>query len=248
MSTNAATLLARLNNELAQPVRHDLSTDSLNRWLGWLTKLQSRIEQVAATIKPLMSNASYSDTGRAAQIADLATASIPQFAWLGNLGDDLDNGCKRSESQLLAVESPIKDPILRELRAQEGRSDLRDLAPHEIDAAFLKASQEDRDEIMWALLNSPTGPMVSDDMQARALTDRAQRLQPDLYATWKDLELLRDSMTSWRQHISLWLTGLGAAPQLVADTLRLPYADQPGFQPPQLKGPEWARAILASVA
>lgn len=250
MSTNPATVLMRILNALTEPLRRDLSTDAQHRFLGWLAKLQPKIEQLLRQINALLGNDTFSDMGRAEQIAALATASAQSFAWMGVLRDELNAALARLRAQLFAVHSPIKDAVLKELRAQEIRSTLRDLAPQERDVEFLTASQEDRTEVLAALFDDPMGLLISDDIKTRGLTDRAKRLQPELFATYLDTTLLREEWTGWCEHVAMLLTDLGGDPAAVAKALAVPLdaGMDTGGGRPEVKGVEWARKILASVA
>jgi hypothetical protein len=238
-----------ISNALSQPLRRDLSTDALNRLVSWLTKLYDRGAQLAAQLKPLMTNATYSDVGRAEQIAALATDAIPQFAWLGVLLDELAQAIARLRGQLFDLTSPIKDAVLREMRNQEIRSTLWALSINERDIALLHAGEQDQLEILSALLDSPAGPMVSDDAKTRVLEARARRLQPELYATLADTLLLQESLTAYAEQAAMLLTDLGGDRAAVAKALRAPLdegLDVGGRAPiPQA---EWAAKILQSVA
>ncbi len=99
------------------------------------------------------------------------------------------------------------------------------------------------------MLNSPTGEMVSEEVKRRGLDERAKRLRPLEYEQYKQNTLLVEYMRSLRDHVSLWLRGLGVDSKAIHAVLggRMDSANGSPDGQARVTGAVWAQAIAASI-
>lgn len=221
MATNAATLISRITTELSQPVRRDMSVDVLNRRNELWVKLHDRLVQFAERDKAILANRTLSDEGKQQQQAKLAVELLADLAWYRRVLKDIEAAQARFKTVLFTVQSPVKDERRRDDRARELRDRMAGLNQTQRDAAYLKASQQDQPEVMWALLDAPGGSWISEEIQQRADTERAKHAQPDTYAAYTQNEILHEQVHSMADHLAMWLRSYGTSPATVATGLGL---------------------------
>jgi hypothetical protein len=101
--------------------------------------------------------------------------------------------------------------------------------------------------MLHAMLTAPGGPLVSEEVKTRALTERAKQLKPEAYDQYKQNTVLVEYLRSLRDHTALWVRGLGVPPMQVHDVLGghvESVSGQPDGQA-QVTGAAWALAVAA---
>jgi hypothetical protein len=143
-------------------------------------------------------------------IRELGAKLLSTVDWLKNLVTKHEGEDKDFRTRLYTVTSPVKDnDIRRELRNGEIRSLLVGQNQAERDRQFLLAAEQDRDEVLDAMLDSPMGPMVSEEMKQRALDARAKRQQPNDYAGFQQNTLRLDYARVLQELIGRRLYSIG---------------------------------------
>ena len=221
MATNVATLISRINSELTQPSPREMSTDLFNRRNELWVKLLTRLEQFQAKEKHVLANRTLSDEGKRQQQAKLAEELLSDLAWFGRVLSALEKEQAQRETVLFAIDSPVKDELLRYHRSRELRDRMAGLNQAQRDQAYLVASQRDQSEVLLALLNAPGGSWVTPDIQHRADVERAKQAKPDLFETYTQNSILREHLHSMAEHLALWLRSYGTSPETVSTGLGL---------------------------
>lgn len=215
--TNAESIIARIDMELGQPTKRDMTTDTHNQLNEVRVKTRANMVRLRDKRQAKQDDRSLSPEGQRAAIAALANDSIGDYVSVGKLKERLET--ELTDTTLFSVKSPITDPIVRQLRGQEIRDGLRGLDENERNTQFNLAAQQDHDEVLDAMLSSPTGPLVSQKDKDRVLDVRAQRLNHKGYAQWKQTGLLRNEVKALLEHVALCLVSMGADPEKVAKEL-----------------------------
>ncbi len=218
MTMSAQTLIVNLSHYLGQSGK------------GWspatIEMRDSLVNQVIADLKDYdadelktLRNEHLNETGKLASIAEKGTKFLETVAYLKTRAARREDEDQRLRKFLYAVNPPIKDELRRELRDGEIRHVLAPQNQAERDRHFLLAAEQDRDEILDAMLTGPMGPMVSDEMKHRALHARAQRQHPNDYAGFQQNTLLLDFIHMLQQLIGRRLYGLGVDGMKIKDVL-----------------------------
>lgn len=207
MPMSAQTLITNLHTQRGE-IGKDWSTESLNTRVGWLNKLIAQLEQYDADELKIRSNEHLNPAGKMSAIRELGAKLLSTVDWLKNLVTKHETADHGFRTRLYTVTSPVKD-IRRELRNGEIRSLLVGHNQAERDRHFLLAAEADRDEVLDAMLDSPMGPMVSEEMKQRALDARAKRQQPNDYAAFEQNTLLLEYVHMLRDLIGRRLYSIG---------------------------------------
>lgn len=219
MPMSAQTLITNLHTQRGE-IGKDWSTGSLNTRVGWLNKLIAQLEQYDADELKILSNEHLNPAGKMSAIRDLGAKLLSTVDWLKNLvtkHEGEDNGFR---TRLYTVQSPITDNELRrEQRNGEIRSLLVGQNQGERDTQFLLAAEHDHDEVLDAMLDSPMGPMVSEEMKQRALDARAKRQQPNDYAAFQQNTLLLDYAHMLQELVGRRLYSIGVDASKIKDVL-----------------------------
>lgn len=209
MTMAAQTLITNLQYQLGE-IGKDWSTGSLNTRIGWLNQLIAQLEQYDADEQKVLRNEHLNQAGKMVAIRELGTKFLPTVDWLKTAATKREGEDKGFRTRLYDVKSPINDnDIRRELRNGEIRSLLVGQNQAERDTQFFLAAEQDRDEVLDAMLTGPMGPMVSDEMKRRALDARAQRQQPNDYAAFQQNTLLLDYVRMLQELIGRRLYSIG---------------------------------------
>lgn len=209
MPMSAQTLITNLHTQRGE-IGKDWSTESLNTRVGWLNKLIAQLEQYDADELKIRSNEHLNPAGKISAIRELGEKLLSTVEWLKNLVTKHEGEDKGFRTRLYTVQSPVKDnDIRREQRNGEIRSLLVGQNQAERDRHFLLAAEADRDEVLDAMLDSPMGPMVSEEMKHRALDARAKRQQPNDYAAFEQNTLLLEYVHMLRDLIGRRLYSIG---------------------------------------
>ncbi len=216
MSMNLESLKARIHNDLQQTPNREMTAETHNAINEQRLKVMGTIENKIPKRDAIVNDRSLSDDGKRAKIAALATDSMPEFAHLERVVDQLEKDI--TNTSIFTVK-PLADLVLRQMRNHEIRDGVRGLNQNERDVHFLQAAEHDQEEVLDAMLDAPSGSLVSPDMKRRALDARAQRLHPQAYAQHQQNLLLRDSVKSLLEHVCLCLAAMGVDPRAIAKTL-----------------------------
>jgi hypothetical protein len=138
MATYVETLISRITTDLTQPIRRDMSTETLNRRNELEVKLLARLEQFAAKKKSIWDNRTLSDQGKQQQEGKQADELLPDLAWIGRVLTALEKEQAQRKAVLFTVEPTVKDDVLRHLRARELRDRMAGLNQAERDVAYLR--------------------------------------------------------------------------------------------------------------
>lgn len=215
--TNPESIVARLDNELGQSVKRDMTVDTHNQLTEVRVKVRSNMERLKTKRQAIQDNRSLSIEGQRAAIATLANDAIGDYVSVGRIVERLET--ELADTTLFSVKPRITDAVVRQMRNAEQRNDVRGLSQNERDVEFLGAAEQDNDELLDAMLDAPGRPMVSPDMKRRALDARARRLNPKGYAQWEQTVLLRDHVKALLEHVALALVSMGADATKVAKEL-----------------------------
>lgn len=227
MSMSAQTLIANLKSWRGM-IGKGWGPGAIETRDGWLTKLIRELgEDYDAPESNILSNEHLNPAGKTAAIRDLGMKFLPTLAWLKTAATRLEGEDKGFRTRLYAVKSPIKDnDIRREQRNGEIRGLLVGQNQAERDKEFLLAAEQDRDEVLDALLDSPMGPMVSEEMRQRALDARAKRQQPNDYAGFQQNTLLLEYVHMLQDLIGRRLYGIGVDAAKIKDVLGVTVASE----------------------
>lgn len=208
MTMSAQTLITNLHSQRGE-IGKDWSTESLNTRVGWLNKLIAQLEQYDADELNIRSNEHLNPAGKMSAIRERGAKLLSTVDWLKNLVTKHEGEDQGFRTRLYAVKSPIKDDLRRELRNGDIRRLLVGQNQAERDTQFLLAADQDRDEVLDAMLDSPMGPMVSEEIEQRALDTRAKRQQPNDYAAFQQNTLLLEYVHMLQDLIGRRLYSIG---------------------------------------
>lgn len=214
---NPATVKARVNNDLSQPPILGMKAERHNHLTELRIKGLDALERLDTKYQAILNDRLRSPEGQRDAIAKLANDFISAFAFLERVIARLDKDI--ADTPIFTVRSPIADPVLKEMRNHEIRDGLRGLNQNERTTQFIRAAEQDLDEMLDAMLTSPTGPLVGADEKDGALEARAKRKNPTGYEQWQQDVLMRVHVNALLEHCVLCLVSLGADPQRVAKDL-----------------------------
>jgi hypothetical protein len=226
MATDAATLISRINSDIAkpepvalfailggEPEPHAVTSEYLKRKNELQLKLLDHLEKFATQEKGIWADRSLSDTGKTALRLKLAEASLTQLVWLGRLLKDLGEAQARMRTLLFVVQPSVTDEVLRQMRAREIRDTMRGLNQNERDAQYIKASERDQTEVLWTMLNGPEGNWITPEIQQRADIQRAERVQPEQFHRFEQNVIFHDYVRSLADHLRHMLVSYGVLPE-----------------------------------
>lgn len=241
MSLSAQILIVNLQSQLIE-TKKSQSTEFINTRNGWLTKLIAQLQEYDTAELKILHNEHLAQGGKMAAIRELGEKFVPTTAWLKNLSTKHQKEDEGFRTRLFDVKSPIENDLVREMRRQEIRRPLARQNQAERDVAFYRAAEQDNDEMLDAMLSSPTGPMVSDGERTRALDARAQRRQPQVYEAYQQNQLLLEYVHMLQELLGRRLHAIGVGVEAIRSSLgdRIANAlavQQTGIQPqPELAG------------
>ncbi len=184
MSLGAATLIANFEHQLIT-IRKSETSAFFNLRNSWLTRLIAQLQDYDRDELKILRDEHLAQAGKQAAIRALAETFVPSLSWLKNLVEKHEKEHQGFEVNLFSVKSTIGDAVVRELRNGEVRRQFSGLKESERDAQFLRAADQENAEILDALLTSPMGRLISDEVQRRGLESRAKRLHPDMFTAYE---------------------------------------------------------------
>ncbi len=207
-----------LTTAMGQAADPRVSTEHLALILDAAKRTDDKVEELQVAEQGILRDRTTSDEGKLNALVTLAEKSVERFAFLGRMAEQASVSMDDYERQLYAdLEVPAKESdgarLVRELRACEVRG------LHEgdnYDAVFLQALEKGNMEVARALLDAPTGSLVSDDVLQRGKVQFAQRTNKALYTKWQSVERLRDRLQGIANFVAKMLLRLGAKPETVA--------------------------------
>lgn len=188
MSMNMQTVITNFQQQLIT-LRKTESVEFFNLRNGWLSKLIDQLEGYHARELKILRDESLTQNGKMTAIRKLAEAFATDLAWIKHLVAKHSQDEARLRANLLSVPPVVENPVVREMRNQEIRRQLIGQSQAERDTAFLFAAEHDNSETLFALLDTPTTPLVSDEMKDRVLEARAKRLHPEMFANFQTNQL-----------------------------------------------------------
>ena len=219
MTMQASTLIVNLKHQLG-PIGSGWAPATVETKDGWVNKFIAELtEEYERPELAILRNEHLNQNGKMAAISKLGTNFLDTVAWLKTAATKRENEDQRLRTFLYAVNPPIKDDFRRDLRNREVRDFLNGQKPVERDQHFLLAAEQDRDEVLDAMLTGPLGPMVSGEIKKRALDSRAQRQHPNDYAGFQQNTLLLDFINMLRELIARRLYGIGVDPSKIKGVL-----------------------------
>jgi hypothetical protein len=88
---NANSILMRIRNEMSVPVKRSWTTETLNRYLEVLSKLERPIEAFTVEERKLEADRHWSDDAKKAKLIAAGTHCITSLGWMASVLDALDN-------------------------------------------------------------------------------------------------------------------------------------------------------------
>lgn len=232
------TIINGLNGELARVVK-STRTDTLNRKNEWVLKLLGVLEQHAAEEKKVLGNESLTQQGKRQALATFATKeTAPGLTWVRNLVGDLEQTDQDYRTRFYTIDSGIQDPAVRlpTFVYVWGKLDTLDVTGRM--TRFAQAAERDDVVVMAAMLENPLGPMITDDVNERALTERAKRRFPQAYDNFQQNTYLLEVLKTYRNWIGRWLVDeVGVEIRVIREAFGDEIADtltvqQTGLRPP----------------
>ncbi|MBX3347783.1 MAG: hypothetical protein KF747_03480 [Nitrospira sp.] len=239
MSMSAQTLIVNLKTQLGV-IGKGWSQGSIATRDGWLNRLITELEEeYEGPESKILNNEHLNQAGKMAAIRNLGTKFLPTVAWLKTAATRLGGEDKGFRTLLYAVKSPIKDELRRELRNGDIRRLLVGQNQAERDTQFFLAAEQDRDEVLDAMLDSPMGPMVSEEMKQRALDARAQRQHPNDYAAFQQNTLLLEYAHMLQELVGRRLYGIGVDAAKIKDVLGVTVASEDEVRRPSVTAEQY---------
>ncbi len=199
-------IIAALNGELAHVVK---GTDNVTL----KTKNQYIINILAALAvhqsaeHTILANESLSQEGKMKELKKLGTAqTAPALKWLSDDIKKLEAKDQRYRTQFFTMTSGIENAVERMLTYTYFWTKLDPLDQSARVTRFVQAAERDEIQVMAAMLENPfSGPMVNEEVKARALTERAKRLTPNDYHNFEQTQILLEVLTMIRDWLGRWL-------------------------------------------
>jgi hypothetical protein len=219
---NTATLQTLIRHHQEQPIQRGFDDDGLERRNIALKKLQEGVSAVAAEEDAILKDRTLSDEGKGRKRATLAGRVVGNFAWLGQMLVQADQAKMRLQEVLYGpiTEQSKRDAVVQQLRDQEVRQDVRGLDINQRNAHFLTALESDQLEVVRAMLDAPTGPMISPDVLERGKTAYATRTAPETFEQLGFVEHLREHLGALSESTAQWLRHLGASPEAIQKAVK----------------------------
>lgn len=218
MSLSAQTLIVNLSHQLGV-IGNGWSPGSIETRNDLLNQLIADLKDYDAKELKILRNEHLNQNGKMASIAELGTKFLSTVAYLKTRATRREADDHNFRAQLYAVKSPIKDDLRRELRNGEVRHFLAGQTQAERDGQFSLAAEQDRDEVLDAMLTGPLGPLVSPEMKQRVLDTRAQRLHGNDYLGFQQNTLLLDFIHMLQELIGRRLYAIGVDASKIKDVL-----------------------------
>ena len=239
---NAQTIDMRLDADLQRPFRVGLTTDNLNLHNKLTLKMKGVIKAYIEEERAVQANRALSDQGKAEQLTTAGTRALKAKEWLARVVSRLDDERRGLRTALYSIKTPIRfgtDARVQYDNGKELRERYTGLTRQARGVVFIQMSEavavEDpddaesvavaaveqarRDEVLWAFQETPGPAMITKDIQDRALTERPKRIQPSQYAQLQQTDLMHEILGGVRDHVVLWLRGLGVDPKTIYATL-----------------------------
>jgi hypothetical protein len=219
---NPQNLVAILDQDLTQPPSRTFTDESWAFVRKFLETMQGNLRALNKQHDAILRNPKWTDQGKREQFARLGKEFLPYFKGLKQELSDRAATLKRNRRTLYHVESPVKDDMLRYLRAAEIRNDYRDGTASERVEWFLHAAEANRVEELAAILDAPGVPLIAEEYTTSAMEQRAERLfggENGRLGIYQQQTSIYEYLSGWRNWIGLCLEGLGGERQQIDATL-----------------------------
>jgi hypothetical protein len=235
MAMNPQTLVQLFEQDFNEkPPSRKYTPEAWDAIRAWLEPQQGNLRALAKQHDAIQRNPKWTDQGKREQLAKLGKDFLNQFSGLKRELADRAATLARNRRRLYGVESPVKDEMLRYLRASEIRADFRDAGPGERVQMFLDAAEHNKEEILASVLDSPGWPLIAEEHTTSAMEQRTERLfggENGLLHTFTQQTLIHEYLSGWQQWIGLCLEGLGVERQHIDATLGTVAEMAPARQP-----------------
>jgi hypothetical protein len=232
---NPQTLIQLLEQGLDEkPPSRKYTPDSWAIIREFLETQQGNLRALNRQHDAVLRDPKLSDRGKADKLARLAQEFLPYFKGLKRELADREVTLARNRRTLYHVESPVKDEMLKYFRAKEIRDDFRDADPGERVQMFLDAAEQNNEEILASVLDSPSSPLIAEEYTSSAMESRAQRLfgqEGGLLGIYRQQTLIFEYLAAWQNWVGLCLEGLGVDRQQIDATLGPVAETAPAPQP-----------------
>jgi hypothetical protein len=223
MAMNPANLLRLLEEDFHEkPPSRKFTPEAWDTIRTWLETQQGNLRALAKQHDAILRNPKWSDQGRQEQFGKLGRDFLNQFKGIKRELADRAATIERNRRTLLTVTSPVEDDVLKYFRAKEIRDDFRDADPGERVQMFLDAAEQNKEEVLAAVLDSPGSPLIAEEYTTSAMEQRAERLfgqEGGLLETYREQTSIYEYLSGWRNWIGLCLEGLGVDRQQIDATL-----------------------------
>lgn len=235
MAINVESLRASLSAYLQLiSNQRDATADTINQHGEMVRKVDAVLEEVQSKERGIVTSRALSDEGKRLDLAKLATSTAPRFAFLGKQLHHIEEHSREMKTTLFTINPPAHlgdDKVLKYLYGREIRDRFAGLTQQEKDVAFLQAAggaatdpddvqaQANRDAVLWAIQETPGGPMLTAELVQRSLDERARRTNPETVARLHQVTLLHESLSGLRDSVANWLHGLGGDQQTIFKAL-----------------------------
>lgn len=198
-------IIAGLKGELLHTLK-GISNDALKTKNEYIVKLLMTLDGHQSVENGINANESLSQAGKLQDLKKLGTeTTAPALKWAKIVIKEMQEKNQRYESQFNQIDSGIKDLAERMPKFVYLWGKLDMLDPNERIKQFLQSAEQDQVVVLAAMLENPFGPMVTDDLKQRALTERAKRLTPRDFENFEQNELLLEFLVAFRDWIGRWL-------------------------------------------
>lgn len=216
--------LEQITSDYINRPNERLTTPVFNALLPDYSKVQDTVRASRAKVDQIERDRNLSVEGKQKAHATMANEHITNYAFIGGQrtknAERIRNLHTMNYGFLVVPEE--KDPtkaLIRELRAAEIRSLHRTVESR--DALFISALEQDRLELVHAILNAPDGAWVSDDIRQRGAELYAKRVTPEPYAELQDAFTIREHLDMLAECVRLAFTALGGDPEKIARVIKV---------------------------
>ena len=153
-----------------------------------------------------MRNESLTHQGKREWLAKYSTNEIvPRLKWIRNLVKDRQESDQGYRTRFYTIDSGLKDPAIRMPTYLYLWSNLDTLDSARRITRFTQAAEADEVVVIRAMLENPLGPMITEEVRERALTERAKRRFPQAFENFEQNAYLLEFLRTYRDWLGRWL-------------------------------------------
>lgn len=205
MATSVQTIITGLNGELARPVKA-AHTETLMEKNKHILRAENVLELYVSEEAKNDANESLSHQGKAEANKAFATReTVPALKWIWTEIKHLQAKNQNHRAQFFTIDSGIKDTAERLLTYTYLWNKFDPLDQSHRVTQFAQAAEHDQLIVLGAMLENPLGPMVTEEVKERVLTERAKRLTPREYDNYEQNQILLEFLLMVHEWIARWL-------------------------------------------